>query len=316
MALIEVRDIRKEFGSLVAVNDVSFSVNQGDVVGLIGPNGAGKTTLLRILATVLPATDGEALLAEYNIRTEYLKVRKHIGYLPDFFNLYNNLKLEECLEFFGISYGVDGKEIKERIDNALKFVELEEKRGAFISHLSRGMIQRMGVAVLLVHNPAIYLLDEPASGLDPNARIKLRGILKKLSSEGKTIIISSHILTELKGLCSHLAIMNKGRILKYGTVEKIEREVFESQKVIVSLLGQGQTAGKYVQDLEGVNVVLAEERKIIVEIAGGEEKIAQINKHLIDKGVAVTGLSQESGDIENIFMEITGKENQLEQEGI
>ena len=316
MALIEVRNIRKEFGSLVAVNDVSFSVNQGDVVGLIGPNGAGKTTLLRMLATILPATDGEASLAEFDIRTEYLKVRKHIGYLPDFFNLYNNLKLEECLEFFGISYGVDSKEIKERIDNALKFVELEEKRKDFISHLSRGMIQRMGVAVLLVHNPAIYLLDEPASGLDPNARIKLRGILKKLSGEGKTIIISSHILTELKGLCSHLAIMNKGSILKYGTVEKIEQEVFGSQKVIISLLGQGQTAGEYMQELEGVSVVLAEEKKIIVETAGGEEKMAQINKHLIDKGIAVTGLSQQSGDIENIFMEITGKENQLEQEGV
>jgi ABC-2 type transport system ATP-binding protein len=189
MPLLEVKSVRKEFGTLVAVNDVSFSLEEGQVIGLIGPNGAGKTTLLRILATLLRPTSGTAEIRGDDLLKDYLSIRKHIGYLHDFFNLYNDLTLEECLEFFARSYRIDPALIPAKIDTALEQVELQEKRHDFIRHLSRGMIQRMGLAALLARDPKIFLLDEPASGLDPKARIQLRNVLKKLSDEGKTIII-------------------------------------------------------------------------------------------------------------------------------
>lgn len=165
MEILQIDNIRKEFGTLVAVNDVTMSVEQGQVVGLIGPNGAGKTTLLRILATLLRPTDGNATILGHDLRKDYLQIRQRLGFLPDFFNLYNDLTLKECLEFFAKVYRVEPKLIPERINAALKFIDLEDKRDCFVRHLSRGMIQRMGVGVLLVHGPEVLLLDEPASGL-------------------------------------------------------------------------------------------------------------------------------------------------------
>ena len=221
MNILEINNIRKEYGTVVAVNDVSFSMAPGQVLGLIGPNGAGKTTLLRILATVLRPTSGSVKLLGYDLKKQYLKIRKNIGYLPDFFNLYNDLTLRECLDFFARAYKVKVKSIPDRIDEVLSYIELSNKQNDLIRHLSRGMVQRMGVGALLVHNPDLFLLDEPASGLDPKARIHLREILKKLANEGKTIIISSHILTELSGFCTHIALMNDGKIVMHGAVDEI-----------------------------------------------------------------------------------------------
>jgi ABC-2 type transport system ATP-binding protein len=183
MDILEINNIRKEYGTVVAVNDVSFSMAPGQVLGLIGPNGAGKTTLLRILATVLRPTSGSVKILGYDLKKQYLKIRKNIGYLPDFFNLYNDLTLRECLDFFARAYKVEAKSIPARIDEVLNYIELSHKRNDLVRNLSRGMVQRMGVGALLVHNPDLFLLDEPASGLDPKARIQLRKILKKLASE-------------------------------------------------------------------------------------------------------------------------------------
>ena len=197
MSVIKADGLRKEYGTLIAVNDVEFAIEPGQVVGLIGPNGAGKTTLLRMLATLLVPTRGTAEILGYDLLKDYMEIRKRIGFLPDFFNLYNDLTLEECLEFFAQSYNVPNNVIEEKINAVLKYVDLEGKRTNFIRNLSRGMVQRMGMATLLVREPEVFLLDEPASGLDPKARVQLREILKKLSDEGKAIFISSHILTEL-----------------------------------------------------------------------------------------------------------------------
>ncbi|MHC5082536.1 MAG: ABC transporter ATP-binding protein, partial [Planctomycetota bacterium] len=218
MSILKTLNLRKEYSSLVAVNDVCLDVDQGQVVGLIGPNGAGKTTLLRMLATVLPPTDGTAAISDYDLRKHPLKIRKKIGYLPDFFNLYDDLTLTECLEYFAQAYGVAPDQIPARVSQSLEYVDLTSKKDGLVKHLSRGMVQRMGLAVLLVHDPDIFLLDEPASGLDPIARIQLRDILRRLSNEGKTIIISSHILTELSGFCTHLAVMNQGSLVLQGEI--------------------------------------------------------------------------------------------------
>lgn len=308
MDILEVTNIRKEFGTVVALNDVSFSLGRGQVLGLIGPNGAGKTTLLRILATVLRPTSGSVQMLGCDSARQYLDIRRHIGYMPDFFNLYNDLTLRECLEFFATAYEVDDELIPQRIDEVLDYVELEDKRNEFIRHLSRGMVQRMGVAVLLVHDPDVFLLDEPASGLDPRARIQLRVVLRKMSDEGKTIIISSHILTELSGLCSHVALMNNGDIVMQGAVDEIQKKVFRSKKLCISVLQDVEHAVRLIEQFPNVNVGSVEGNEITVEVNATEVELADLNAHLVAKGVRVFGFSELKTDLEDLFMKVSEDE--------
>lgn len=310
MEILSVKNIRKEFGTVVAVNDVSFSLEQGQVLGLIGPNGAGKTTLLRILATVLRPTSGSVEVLGSDSTKQYLEIRKHIGYLPDFFNLYNDLTLRECLDFFARAYRVKRSLIPGRVAEVLKYIELEDKRDDFIRHLSRGMVQRMGVGVLLVHSPDLFLLDEPASGLDPKARIQLRAVLKKLSGEGKTIIISSHILTELSGFCTHIALMDKGRIIVHGAVDEIQRGVFGSRRLYVSVLDNPQEAARLIREFPNAQVESVQDNQIIVQMAAGEPELAALNAHLVAKGVKVFGFSEQKTDLEDLFMKISAGQSQ------
>ena len=308
MEILEVNSIRKEFGTVVAVNDVSLSVEKGQVWGLIGPNGAGKTTLLRILATVLRPTSGSVRLLGYDLAKEYLAIRKHIGFLPDFFGLYNDLTLRECLEFFAKAYKVEDKLISQRIDEVLDYIELQSKRNDFIRHLSRGMVQRMGVGVLLVHGPDVFLLDEPASGLDPKARIQLRAVLTKLSREGKTIIISSHILTELSGFCSHIALMNEGKIVLQGAVDEIQQKVFDSRKIRVSVLENCDQAVRLIKEFPDTKIGTVQDNEITVEISAGESELAALNSHLVSKGIKVFSFGEEKTDLEDLFMKISDSE--------
>jgi ABC-2 type transport system ATP-binding protein len=308
MEILEVDNIRKEFGTVVAVNDVSFSVEQGQVVGLIGPNGAGKTTLLRILATVLSPTHGSAQLLGYDLTKEYLDIRKHIGFMPDFFNLYNDLTLAECLEFFARAYKVKREVIARRVDKVLEYVDLENKRNNLIRHLSRGMVQRMGVGVLLVHEPDLFLLDEPASGLDPKARIQLRATLKKLSTEGKTIIISSHILTELSGFCSHIAIMDEGNIVMYGAVDEIQQKITGARKVAVSVLEDRDRAVLLIKEFPNAKIIAVQNKTITVEMNTPPTELAALNRHLVENSIKVVTFCEEKTDLEDLFMKISSSE--------
>ncbi len=308
MEILEVNNLRKEFGTLVAVNDIGLSVEKGQVWGLIGPNGAGKTTLLRILATVLRPTSGSVRLLGYDLAKEYLAIRKHIGFLPDFFNLYNDLTLRECLEFFAKAYKVEDELIPKRVDEVLDYIELQNKRDDFIRHLSRGMVQRMGVGVLLVHDPDVFLLDEPASGLDPKARIQLRAVLTKLSGEGKTIIISSHILTELSGFCSHIALMNEGDVVLHGAVDDIQRKIFDSRKIRVSVLENCDQAVQLIKEFPDTKIGTVQDNEITVEISAGESELAALNSHLVSKGIKVFSFGEEKTDLEDLFMKISESE--------
>lgn len=305
MEILEINKIRKEFGTLVAVNDISLSVEKGHVLGLIGPNGAGKTTLLRILATILRPTNGGVRLLGYDLAKEYLAIRRHIGFLPDFFNLYNDLTLRECLEFFAKAYKVDNSIIPERVNEVLDYIELQNKRDDFIRNLSRGMVQRMGVGALLVHDPDVFLLDEPASGLDPKARIQLRAVLKKLSTEGKTIIISSHILTELSGFCTHIALMNKGSIVMHGAVDDIQKQVFDSKKICISVLDNCDEAVRLIKEFPDTNIETVKDNKITVEINADESELAGLNAKLVERGVKVFSFCEDKTDLEDLFMKIS-----------
>ncbi|MHC4487840.1 MAG: ABC transporter ATP-binding protein [Planctomycetota bacterium] len=308
MEIVEINNIRKEFGTVVAVNNVSFSVDKGQVLGLIGPNGAGKTTLLRILATVLRPTNGSVRLLGYDLAKEYLKIRKYIGLMPDFFNLYNDLTPRECLEFFARAYHVEQDLIPKRIDQTLEYIDLEDKRDSLIRHLSRGMVQRMGVAVLLIHEPDLLLLDEPASGLDPKARIQLRNVLNKLSTEGKTIIISSHILTELSGFCSHIAIMDKGNIKLHGSVEEIQQKIAGSTRVNISVLEDCERAVELIKKFPDAKLITVRNNKITVETDKGPEELAGLNTHLVKEGIKVVSFSEQKTDLEDLFMKISSEE--------
>jgi ABC-2 type transport system ATP-binding protein len=309
MNILQLNRLRKEYSSLVAVDDVSFGVESGQVVGLIGPNGAGKTTLLRMLATLLPPTDGTAAICGADLRKQPLEIRQNIGYLPDFFNLYPDLTIWECLDFFARAYRVPTGQITERINRSLQDVSLESKKDSLIRHLSRGMVQRMGLATLLVRDPALLLLDEPASGLDPMARIQLRDILRKLAKEGKTIIISSHILTELSGFCTHLAIMNRGHLVMYGSVEQIEYQIAGQQAIIIKVLGDAEIAEKVLRCMDIVQVLSCSDHTFTISCDGGPEQVAEINRRLVTEGVGVIELSRHKTSLEDLFVTLSIEKN-------
>ena len=313
MNVIEAIGLRKEFGALVAVKDVSFAVEDGQIVGLVGPNGAGKTTLMRMLATILEPTEGTARLLGWDIKTDYLRIRKHIGYLPDLFNLYEDLTIQECLEYFAKAYEVARHDMQHRINAVLRDLDLESKRSSFIRHLSRGMVQRLGLGMLLVHSPDIYILDEPASGLDPRARMNLRSILKRLSENGKTVIISSHILTELSGLCSHIAVINQGEIIQFGNVEEIERKIIGARGLRITVLRDCEGAVELIRKLDGVRIkqIKTDENTIIVHLNEGNEAIAALNKNLVKNGVEVISLNQEITTLEDIYLKISTRDNEV-----
>lgn len=311
MNIIDVTGLRKEYGTLVAVKDIDFKVEPGQVLGLIGPNGAGKTTLLRILATLLRPTRGEVRIFDLDLDKDYLGIRHQIGYLPDFFNLYNDLTLAECLEFFAKSYDVDAGKIDEKIDAVLSDVGLDEKRNDLIRNLSRGMVQRMGLATLLVRDPDVYLLDEPASGLDPNARIQLREILRGLSRQGKTIIISSHILTELSDFCSHIAIMHQGEIVRHGSVDEIREDMTGSRTVSIAVLEGAEQAAELIRSADlGASVTEVSDSTITIKINGGPAEIAAVNKLLVQNNIDVFSLQEDKMDIEDLFMKISSEQQE------
>lgn len=308
MIVLEADNLRKEFGALVAVDNVSLSLEQGQVLGLIGPNGAGKTTLLRILATLLRPTSGRATILGNDLAGQYLSIRKRIGFVPDFFNLYGDLTLRECLGFFAEAYEVPPERIATRVDEALRYVDLQDRQDSLVRHLSRGMVQRMGVGIRLVHDPDLYLLDEPASGLDPKARIQLRNVLRRLSDEGKTILISSHILTELSGFCSHIAIMDKGAIRLSGAVEEVQRTIIGAKRIDIAVLADCPRAVELAGRFPGSKVTSVHDNTFTVEVPDNPKEVAALNTHLVKEGIEVIGFSERKADIEELFMKISGGE--------
>ncbi|MBI2440956.1 MAG: ABC transporter ATP-binding protein [Lentisphaerae bacterium] len=289
----------------MAVNNISFSLQPGQVLGLVGPNGAGKTTLLRMLSTILQPTAGEIRLVGLDSRRNYIEIRRRIGYLPDFFNLYDDLTIGECLEFFAAAYGVPAAEIPTRVTRAMTLTDLTSKRNDFIRHLSRGMVQRMGVAVLTVHDPDLLLLDEPASGLDPRARIQLRDILRGLSGEGKTIVISSHILNDLAGFCSHIAIMDRGRFVVCGDVQTVHAAAVSQRRIEIGLVSGGQEAARAIKNYFGCDILSAEEQRLVISLPQrGPEELASLNALLVTQGFRVTRFAEESTALEDVFMAV------------
>ena len=306
MSVIRVSGLVKEYGALRAVDGVSFTAEAGEIVGLIGPNGAGKTTLIRMLATLLEPTDGEIAIGGFDVRRDVLAVRRAIGYVPDFFNLYHDLTIRECLTFFARAYDVALADIPGRIEKALRDVALEEKADEFILHLSRGMVQKLGLACLLVRRPRLFLLDEPASGLDPAARRDLRDVLTRLGKEGATVVISSHILTELADFCTHVLIMDRGRFIRHGPIEGIRRPESGPRVIHIVVRGEAAAAAAVLNGIAGMTVGHGEAGHLTVTLdadAPGLVDAADINRLLVSRGIPVCGLSEDAPSLEDVFLQ-------------
>jgi ABC-2 type transport system ATP-binding protein len=312
--MIETRDLTKMYGELYALNRLTLKLEKGDVYGFIGPNGAGKTTTMRILATLLTPTFGEANVCGYSIYKNAQDIRRSIGYMPDFFGVYDDMKVIEYLEFFAAAYRIKGPARRLKCEQVLELVDLTYKKEALVTSLSRGMTQRLGLARVLLHEPLVLLLDEPASGLDPRARIEFRGLLKELRNMGKTIMVSSHILPELADICNKIGIIERGQLLFDGNVTEALRRVNPQKVFLVRVAERTTDALKYIQGHPSVDKV--DERAstqpeeedivhIVVTLKEGNSDSSFIPELLVPAGFKLTMLKEEEINLETAFMRLT-----------
>ena len=305
--MIETRDLTKTYGELYALDRLTIQLQRGDVYGFIGPNGAGKTTTMRILATLLNPTWGEASVCGYSIYNGAKEIRRLIGYMPDFFGVYDDMKVIEYLEFFAAAYRIKGPERRKKCDQVLDLVDLGYKRDALVTSLSRGMTQRLGLARVLLHEPQVLLLDEPASGLDPRARIEMRGLLKELRNMGKTILVSSHILPELADICNKIGIIERGKLLFDGDVASAIRQVRQHVVLNVAVANGMTTMAK--DQLTGHTDIMKVEPKdddtLLVTLNDGIHDGSFIAEILVKNGFRLKMLKEEEIDLEDVFMGIT-----------
>src|SRR4051812_35145463 len=253
--MIETHDLTKMYGDLYALNRLNLKLDQGDVYGFIGPNGAGKTTTMRILATLLDPTWGEAYVCGHSIYRNPKEIRRLVGYMPDFFGVYDDMKVIEYLEFFAAAYRINGTRRRQVCNEKLDLVDLAFKRDAYANTLSRGQTQRLGLARVLLHEPQVLLLDEPLSGLDPRARIEMRAVLRRLGAQGKTIMVSSHILPELADMCNKVGLIDKGVMDVNDTVASVLRRVRERIRLHISVTGDLDSAAKLLERSDLVDSV-------------------------------------------------------------
>ena len=298
------------YGSMIALNALNLTVNRGDLFGFIGSNGAGKTTTLRILATFLAPSGGAAQVLGHDVVRDADAVRHVIGYMPDFFGVYKDMEVTEYLDFFGACYKIPSSQREKTVNDVLELVGLSEKKGALIGALSRGMQQRLGLARVLIHDPAVLLLDEPASGLDPRARIEMMAILQELQKMGKTIIISSHILSELETLCNRVAIIEKGKLIYSGPVQGVRDQMAAGRIFLVKVLGDEARAVELLKARPEVNQVERVEGRIKVTLNDHETDPGCVAETVVHGGLKLVGLEEYELGLEEVFMRVTRGETQ------
>ena len=303
--MIQIRDFRKQYDRFVAVRSLSFEIPKGDIFGFIGPNGAGKTTTIRFLVTLMPATSGTASIAGHDVVKDVQGVRRAIGYMPDSFGVYNGMRVWEFLDFFAVAYGVKRSVRSRLLNDVLALVDLHHKREDFVNALSRGMKQRLCLAKTLVHDPPVLILDEPASGLDPRARIEMKELLKELRSMGKTILISSHILSELADCCNSVGIMERGELLTSGPIENILRIMSDHRDIAVTVLAKPEEAERWLSHHPKIRGVEREGNGMRFEFSGSDEDLAVLSDELRDRGHRPLWLGENRPSLETIFMKVT-----------
>ncbi|MGA2031538.1 MAG: ABC transporter ATP-binding protein [Thermoguttaceae bacterium] len=303
--MIRIRELTKTYGDLKAIDNLSLELSEGDLFGYIGPNGAGKTTTMRILATLLQPSWGEAEVCGYSIYTHPKEIRRVIGYMPDFFGVYDDMKVIEYLEFFAAAYRIKGPARRKICNEVLDLVDLGYKREAFVTSLSRGMTQRLGLARVLLHNPKVLLLDEPASGLDPRARIEIRSLLKELGKMGKTIMVSSHILPELADICNKVGIIEHGVLIASANVSEVMKQVRQRTLLHVAVLGEPEAAARLLEQHELVEGVELRDGTIFVTLAEGVEDYSDLATVLVQSGHKLRVFKEDEINLETAFMALT-----------
>jgi ABC-2 type transport system ATP-binding protein len=304
--VIEAHDLNMKYGQLFAVKALELDLKKGDVFGFIGPNGAGKTTTMKILATLLNPTWGEAYVCGYSIYTQPREIRRVVGYMPDFFGVYDDMKVIEYLEFFAAAYRIKGAARRKVCDEVLELVDLGYKRDALVTSLSRGMNQRLGLARVLLHEPQVLLLDEPASGLDPRARIEIRQLLKRLGELNKTVMVSSHILPELADVCNKVGMIEKGELFVNGRVDEVMKQVRQAIILHVRVAAEVERAAKLLEPHGDVaKVEVRPPDLLVVTLKKGVHDYSFLPTLLIENGLKMLLFREEELNLETAFMELT-----------
>lgn len=305
--MIEIRNLTKKYGNFLALDQLNLTLGEGTVFGFVGANGAGKSTTFLILATLLQPTSGDAFIDGVSVREKPGDIRKLIGYMPDFFGVYDQLKTLEYLDFYGASYGIPEAERKILIPQLLELVNLSHKQDAYVDLLSRGMKQRLCLARCLIHDPKVLILDEPASGLDPRARVEMREILKTLKQMGKTILISSHILPELAEMCDEIGVIDNGRLIAHGSVSEIQQKL-QAEKVLTVHVTQGvEEALRFFENEPHISAIKALEDQTGLSFAykGNDEEQVVLLQRAIAHGIPIRTFTEHISNLEDVFMEIT-----------
>ncbi len=303
--MIETNQLTKRYGDLIAVNNINLKLSEGDVFGFIGPNGSGKTTTMRMLATLLTPDYGEAYVCGKSIYTNPQEIRRLVGFMPDFFGVYDDMTVIEYLEFFAAAYRINGPARRKVCEDKLELVDMAFKRDAMVNQLSRGQTQRIGLARVLLHEPQVLLLDEPASGLDPRARIEIRNLLKKLGEMKKTIIVSSHILPELADVCTRVGMIEKGVLIIDGDVDEVMRKARRSILLLIRVKERTEAAAALLEQHDGVQSLEIKNGTIMATLNSDVLDYSELPTLLLESGFKLTLFREEEVNLETAFMELT-----------
>ncbi|HRL11988.1 MAG TPA: ABC transporter ATP-binding protein [Aggregatilineales bacterium] len=310
--IIETHDLVKRFGKFTAVDGLNLAVPGGSIYGFVGPNGAGKTTTMRMLTTLTKPTSGTAIVAGHDVTVDRRAVRQSIGYMPDEFGIYDDLRVWEYLDFFAACYDIAERERKRLIADLLELVDLTHRRDDMVDKLSRGMKQRLSLARTLAHDPQVLILDEPASGLDPRARIEIRELMVELSRMGKTIFFSTHILADVENICTHIGIVEEGRMVMQGSMDEMKAQLQPHREIVVTVKDsaaaeQVRTLMQAVQDVIAVEIIEPKggRWRVRIDYTGDDDGVAALNQTITAAGVAIFGFNEEIKDLESVFMRVT-----------
>lgn len=310
--IIETRDLKKSFGTFHAVRGISLEVPAGSIYGFVGPNGAGKTTTMRILTTLTRPSSGEAWIAGHSVLDDRRAVRRAIGYMPDEFGVYEDLRVWEYLDFFAACYDIPENERKRLVGDLLELVDLSHRREDMVDKLSKGMKQRLSLARTLAHDPQVLILDEPASGLDPRARVEIRELLGELANMGKTIFFSSHILADVEDICSHIGIVEAGEVIMQGSIDELKLQLMSHREIVITVMDNDIaekviTLAKALKDVVDTELMIPKNgrSRVRVDFAGNDEDMAQFSRKLYEEGIAVLGFNEQEKDLEHMFMRVT-----------
>ena len=307
--MVHVDNLTKRYKGTLAVDQLTMEIPAGEIFGFVGANGAGKTTTMRIIAGLLAPTSGKVYIDGVDVSKYPLQVKKQIGYMPDFFGVYDDLKVSEYMDFYAGLQGIPKNRAAGLIDSLLELVRLTHKKDAYVDTLSRGMKQRLCLARSLIHDPKFLILDEPASGLDPRARVEMKEILKELRTMGKTVLISSHILPELSELCTSIGIIDSGKLIASGSVSEIVEKLSRSGKVKIKVAGQEEEAVRVLMEIPGIGSISSVSDLIEVDVSDGNEACVKILRILVEKGIPVISFQPVESSLESVFMHLTERGN-------